>query len=57
MKTAQWKWSINQLVYKILKSALLDDSRGLRITNKAKLHSLIEKMLSRRINKTDSEGG
>lgn len=56
MKTAWWKWSINQLVYEIPKSVLLDDSRGLRITNKVKLHSLIEKLLTRKINKRDSEG-
>lgn len=56
MKTAKWKWSINQLVYKILKSVLLGDSGGLRITNKAKLHYLIEKLLTGRINRTNSEG-
>lgn len=43
-------------VYEILKSVLLNDSSGLRITSKVKLHSLIEKLVVRRINRTDSKG-
>lgn len=56
MKIIQWNWIINQLVYKILKSVILDYSKNLRITNKAEMNSLKERLLTRRINKTKSEG-
>lgn len=56
MKIIQWNWIINQLVYKILKSVISGYSKSLRITNKAKMNSLTERLLTRRINKTKSEG-